>query len=222
MDGNGRWAGARHLPRLMGHRAGEANIRRVAISLTNYGVKYLTLYAFSTENWKRPKDEVDGLFEILLDTIDDEVDFAQKNNIRLCYLGHLDHVPAEVNRKTLEATEATKDNTKLTISFAFNYGGRADIITAIQQLITAGVPPQYVTESLLSEHLYTSMLPDPDLFIRTGGEMRLSNFLLWQTAYTELYFTSVLWPDFDETEVEKALLVYSHRQRRFGGLDAQG
>jgi undecaprenyl diphosphate synthase len=218
MDGNGRWAKQRGLPRLAGHREGIINVHRVVEILLEYGVKYLTLYIFSTENWKRPKIEVEGIFHILTERIDGEVEFAQQRNIRICHLGKLDELPLEMKNKIKHALELTKSNKAMTVSLALNYGGRSEIIEAVQHLNRDGIPAKNIDETLFSQYLHTTGIPDPDLIIRTGGEMRLSNFLLWQAAYAELYFTNVLWPDFNRHEVDKALEAYGRRQRRFGSV----
>ena len=218
MDGNGRWAKQRGIPRHMGHRAGTENIRTVVETFADYQVKYLTLYAFSTETWKRPRSEIQGLMRILSEKIDQEIDSLHKNGARLLHLGRLDRLPEKLREKIHRAIELTKNNTKITLSIAFDYGGRIEILTALQRIIEEGVSPQELNETLFGNYLYTASLPDPDLIIRTGGEIRLSNFLLWQSAYSELYFTPVLWPDFGREEIEKALLAYSVRERRFGGL----
>lgn len=222
MDGNGRWAQSRDLPRLAGHRAGTENIRRIIRTFGNHGVKYLTLYAFSTENWNRPEEEVQGLFQILADVIDREAENLHKEGIRLRHLGDLEGLPEELKKKVLGAIERTKDNSQMTLNIAFNYGGRADILYAVRQLIEKGIKPEDIDEATFTRHLYTNGTPDPDLVIRTADEMRLSNFLIWQSAYSEYYATPIYWPDFDEEEVIKALTAYSQRERRFGGLVPNG
>jgi len=218
MDGNGRWAKRRGLPRLLGHKAGGDNIHRVVEFCLNQGIKYLTLYAFSTENWKRALDEVTGIFNILTHVIDREMKYFHQAKVKLKHLGRLDRVPQELQQKIKEAIELTKDNTRLTLCICLDYGGRAEIVEAVRRLMAQGIPPQSIDEALVAQYLYTEGIPDPDLIIRTGGEMRLSNFLLWQAAYAELYFTPTLWPDLGEKEMEEALLNYRERQRRFGGL----
>ncbi len=222
MDGNGRWAKQRGLPRLAGHWKGEINAHRVVEILLGYGIKYVTLYVFSTENWGRPDDEVKGIFQVLLDRIDAELEFSQRKGIKLCHLGKLDGLPSKVRRKIEHAVEMTRDNEAMTVSLAINYGGRDEIIKAVQCLMRDGIPAENVNESLFSQYLYTNGIPDPDLIIRTGGEMRLSNFLLWQAAYAEFYSTQVLWPDFDRDEIDKALIAYKERQRRFGDVVPSG
>ena len=218
MDGNGRWAKRRGLSRLAGHRAGTENIRRLIQRFADYGVKYLTLYAFSTENWARPKWEVRGLMDIFRHVIKRETRHLHKNGIRLTHIGHLDGLSPRLQRQVLDAIELTKGNTRMTLCLAFNYGGRAEILNAIRRLIKDGVSPEAVDETLFASYLYTARVPDPDLIIRTAGEMRVSNFLLWQGAYAEFYSTPVCWPDFDVADIDKALLAYSQRKRRFGGL----
>lgn len=208
--------------RIAGHRAGADNINRVVLGFAEYGIKYLTLYAFSTENWSRPKGEVRGLLHILSEVIDHEIEFFHQNGIRLCHLGRLDGLSQRLQRKVKHATELTKSNLRMTLNLAFNYGGRGEILDAVRRIVAEGVPQQGVNEALLSSYLYTKGLPDPDLIIRTGGEMRLSNFLIWQAAYSEYYSTPTLWPDFDKEEIENALIAYSQRERRFGGLKLRG
>jgi len=222
MDGNGRWAEKRGLPRLLGHRAGTDNVRRVVESFDRYQVKYLTLYAFSTENWRRPGVEVSGLLRILAQMIDRETQALHKKNVRLSHLGRLDDLAPELQGKVHKALELTKNNTGMTLSIAFDYGGRAEILDAVRCIIEDGIPSEDITESLFNGYLYTADVPEPDLIIRTGGEMRVSNFLIWQAAYSEFYSTPTLWPDFGEKDIEKALVAYSRRERRFGGLKAEG
>ncbi len=218
MDGNGRWAKQRGLPRLEGHKAGVKNLRSTTKCLNEYQIKYVTLYGFSTENWNRPEDEVRGLLQLLEERIDREALELHRQGIRIRHLGQLDELTRSVQSALNRAIELTKNNTGMTLSFAFNYGGRVEILDAIRHIIAEGVLPQNIDEKLFNSYLYTAGLPDVDLVIRTGGELRLSNFLIWQSAYSEYYFTEVLWPDFDKKEVKKALLAYSQRQRRFGGL----
>ncbi len=219
MDGNGRWAEQRRLPRFEGHRAGAGNARQVIEVFAHHRVKYLTLYAFSTENWSRPKGEIRALLRLLGEVIDRETQPLHKNGIRLCHIGNLEVLLPRLRRRIQKAVELTKDNTAMTLNIAFNYGGRTEILDAVCRLVADGIPPQSIDEALFGKYLYTADLPDPDLVIRTAGEMRLSNFLLWQTAYSEYYFTPTLWPDFSKEEIERALIAYSQRQRRFGGLE---
>jgi undecaprenyl diphosphate synthase len=216
MDGNGRWARQRGLPRIAGHRAGTENLRRVLRAAVEFGIEFLTIYAFSTENWGRPESEVQGLLSILRRMIDREVPRLHEQGVRLQHLGRLERIPPELEKGVREATELTKDNDRLVLNVAFNYGGRAEIIDAMRRIISDGVPPERVDEALVDSYLYTAGQPDPDLVIRTSGEMRLSNFLIWQAAYAEFYTTPTLWPDFDKDELYKALKDFNQRERRFG------
>jgi undecaprenyl diphosphate synthase len=216
MDGNGRWARERGLSRQAGHRAGTENIRRIIEHCGRRGVKHLTLYAFSTENWSRPKREVSGLMQILGRVINRELKHLHENGVRLVHIGRLDGLSPKLQKQVLDAMELTKDNDRMTVAVAFNYGGRTEILDAIRRIMKDGVPPEDVDEELLSRYLYTAGLPDPDLIIRTAGEERISNFLIWQAAYAELYFTDVYWPDFGQEEIDEALRAYSRRRRRFG------
>ena len=218
MDGNGRWAARRSLPRLAGHRAGTENLRRVIERFADYGVSALTLYAFSTENWSRPRREVRGLMRILSMVIERETEHLHKNGIRLLHIGDLSALDARLRRQVLEAIALTKDNRRMTLIIAFNYGGRAEIVEAVRRIVASGLPAERIDEALFASYLSTATLPDPDLIIRTAGEMRLSNFLLWQGAYAEFCSSPVFWPDFDIDEIDEALLAYSQRKRRFGGL----
>ncbi|NMC79918.1 MAG: isoprenyl transferase [Chloroflexi bacterium] len=218
MDGNGRWARARGLPRVAGHRAGTENLRRVITSCVEFGVKYLTIFAFSTENWGRPQEEVRGLMTILVDVIDKELAELHQEGVQLRHIGHLDRLDANVSQKILHAIGLTRNNDRLILNLAFNYGGRDEIVCAIRQIITDGVKADEVTEELFSRYLFTAGTPDPDLIIRTSGEMRFSNFLIWQAAYAEWYVTPTLWPDFDREELWQAIQVYGQRDRRFGRL----
>jgi len=216
MDGNGRWAKQRGLPRLAGHKAGGENIRPVAKGFADRGVEYLSLYAFSTENWNRPRAEVAGLLTLLSKKIDQETQALHRENIRLVHLGRKDRMSERLKKKVEAAVALTGNNTGLTLCLAFDYGGRDEIVRAVRRIADAGIGGDRIDESLFARHLYLPDVPDPDLLIRTGGECRISNFLLWQTAYSELYFTPVLWPDFGEREIEQALAEYSQRLRRFG------
>jgi undecaprenyl diphosphate synthase len=221
MDGNGRWAKSRGLPRLAGHQAGTENLRRVIKGCVEFGVKYLTIYAFSTENWGRPKEEVDGLLSIVESVIEKELAELHKEGVQLRHIGRLDRLSDGLRSKVEAAIELTKNNNRLTVVIAFNYGGRDELVHAMEEMIRAGVKPEEVTEKLVSEYLFTKDIPDPDLVVRTSGEMRLSNFLIWQAAYSELYVTPVYWPDFDRDELKKALESYCQRSRRFGGLSPE-
>ena len=218
MDGNGRWAKKRGLPRLAGHRAGTENLRRVIRACVEFGIKYLTIYAFSTENWGRPNDEVEGLMQILEEVIDEELQELHQEGVRLKHIGRLERLEPTLREKVKKSVELTKHDTRLTLSIAWNYGGRDEIICAISQMIKDGVKPEEVTSDLVSSYLFTAGIPDPDLIIRTSGEMRISNFLIWQSSYSEWYVTQTLWPDFGREELYKALISYSQRDRRFGGL----
>jgi undecaprenyl diphosphate synthase len=218
MDGNGRWARERGLPRLGGHKAGTEILRKVVRTFAEKGVKYLTIFAFSTENWSRPEEEVEGLWRILAGVVDRETATLREYGIRLRHLGRRDRISPRLLASIDQAVALTKDNDRLTLSVALDYGGRGEIIEAVRSLLAAGVRPGDLTEEVFSARLYTAGLPDPDLVIRTAGEMRMSNFLIWQSAYAEFYVTSTYWPDFDQDEIEKALAAYSLRQRRFGGV----
>jgi undecaprenyl diphosphate synthase len=218
MDGNGRWALARGLPRLLGHRAGTENLRRIITACVEFGVKYLTIYAFSTENWGRPREEVEGLMNILEDVIDRELAELNQEGVKLRHIGRLERLDPKLQEKVMDAIELTKHNERLVLNVAFNYGGRDEIINAIQKMIKDGVKVEEVTSDLVSQYLYTAGVPDPDLIIRTSGELRVSNFLIWQGAYSEWYVTSVYWPDFNKDEFRKALDTFAKRDRRYGGL----
>jgi undecaprenyl diphosphate synthase len=218
MDGNGRWAQKRGLPRLEGHQAGVENLRSAISYFAKLKLKYLTLYGFSTENWKRPKAEIEGLLNLLQEAIDKETLELHKNGIRIRHLGRREKLPVGLQQAITRAVELTKNNKGMTVSFAFDYGGRAEILDAVRKIMNEGIPPQKIDEQLFDSYLYTAGLPEVDLVIRTAGELRISNFLIWQTAYSEYYFAEVFWPDFDSKEIDKALLAYSQRQRRFGAL----
>jgi undecaprenyl diphosphate synthase len=217
-DGNGRWAEKRGLPRLSGHKVGAENMHRMINYLNEYPIKYVTLYGFSTENWTRPEEEVSGLFQILSDFITGTAEEIHKKRMRLLHIGRLVQLPPELQKTINEAVQLTKNNTGMTVNVAFNYGSRAEIVDAVREIIDKGVSSEDVTEEMIDNHLYTAGLPDVDLFIRSGDEMRMSNFLIWQTTYSEYYFTKVLWPDVGTKDIDKALLAYSQRKRRFGGL----
>jgi undecaprenyl diphosphate synthase len=216
MDGNGRWAKARNLPRLAGHRAGTENLRRILWACVEFGIKTLTIWAFSTENWRRPQEEVHGLMDILEQVIDRELAELHKNGVRLRHLGRLEGIADHLQTKVRHAIEVTKDNDRITLNVAFNYGGKAEILDAVKRIIADGVRPEDVDENLFAGYLSTAGQPDPDMIIRTGNESRISNFMLWQGAYAEWYFTPILWPDFDKEELRKALDEYARRERRFG------
>ena len=216
MDGNGRWAKERGLPRLAGHRAGTENIRTIIEGCVEFGVQYLTLYAFSTENWRRPQPEVAGLMTILGEVIDRETRELHRNGVRLRHLGRLDGLPPRLQERVLYAVDLTRRNERLTVNVAFNYGGRAEIVEAARRMLRDGLSPDEVDERTFSSYLYTAGVPDPDLIVRTAGEMRLSNFLLWQAAYAEYWSTAAYWPDFGKEDFYRALCAYGQRQRRFG------
>jgi undecaprenyl diphosphate synthase len=217
MDGNGRWAQERGKSRLEGHRAGTENLRRTLESSVEFGVKMLTIYAFSTENWKRPPLEVRGLMSILENVIDKELQELHKNGVQLRHLGKLERIKPSLRKKVIRAIDLTKNNDRLILNVAFNYGGRDEIVQAVKNLMRDNVKPDHVTEDLLSRYMYTGTSPDPDLIIRTSGEFRTSNFLIWQAAYAEYYITPTYWPAFDKNEYYKALCEFSKRDRRYGG-----
>jgi undecaprenyl diphosphate synthase len=216
MDGNGRWALSRGLPRIAGHRAGTENLRRVIEACIEFGITYLTLYAFSTENWGRPEEEVQGLMQIVEDVIDRELQELHDQGVQLRHIGRLDRINPILRDKVIHAVEFTKENKRLVLNIAFNYGGRDEIVCAIQRMIEDGVKAEEVTDELVSQYLFTEGVPDPDLIIRTSGELRGSNFLIWQGAYCEWYFTPTYWPDFDKEQLRLALEEFSHRERRYG------
>lgn len=216
MDGNGRWALKRGLSRVEGHKAGTENLREIIKACVEFGIQYLTIYAFSTENWGRPVDEVDGLMHILEDVIDQEFDELNQQGVKLVHIGRLERLEPGLQEKVQRSIEKTKSNTKLTVCIAWNYGGRDEIVCAIKDIIRSGFKPEEICDDVVSQHLFTAGIPDPDLIIRTSGEMRISNFLIWQSAYAEWFFTPTLWPDFNRDELRKALFEFSHRERRYG------
>lgn len=218
MDGNGRWAKEHGLPRLGGHRAGTENIRRVIEIISDFKIEYLTLYAFSTENWNRPPSEVKGLIGLMGQVIEKETRALHEKGARIRHLGTLEGLNPKLQNSVRKALELTRNNKRITVCIAFNYGGRAEILEAVRRLLRQGANPDALNEEIFSAHLYSAGMPDPDLIIRTGGEMRLSNFLLWQSAYSEYYSVHTYWPDFGRDDIEKALIAYSQRERRFGGL----
>lgn len=224
MDGNGRWATERGKDRSFGHQAGVETVRRITSECTRLGVKYLTLYTFSTENWNRPEAEVSALMGLVLANLEDEI--FQKNNVRFRVIGDVKRLPVEVQQKLRETEEHTKNNTAMTMVVALSYSSRWEITQAVKNIIeeqknSADFSVDDITEKMLSEHMQTSFMPDPDLLIRTGGELRISNYLLWQIAYSELYFCDTYWPDFKEEDLHKAIADYQNRQRRFGKTEAQ-
>jgi len=218
MDGNGRWAESRARDRIEGHRAGADNIRTVIERFAAHGVEMLTLFAFSTENWGRPASEVDAIMGLASRFISRHLDALDDEGVRLRHIGDLDGLPPGLRRSVLAAVERTARNSRIHVNVAFNYGGREEILDAVRRIMADGVLPERLDEALFASYLYTADMPEPDLVIRTAGEVRLSNFLLWQSAYAEYYGTAVYWPDFDAEEIERALLDYSQRQRRFGGV----
>jgi undecaprenyl diphosphate synthase len=220
MDGNGRWARARGLPRLAGHRAGTENLRPILRACAEFGIEILTIWAFSTENWRRPEDEVKGLLRILQQMIRRELKELHKEGVQLRHLGRLDRLPERLRRQVLDAIELTRHNQQIVLNVAFDYGGREEIVQAVQRVIRDGIPADMVDEALLCRYMYTAGQPDPDLIIRTSGELRTSGFMLWQSAYSEYYITPTFWPDFRREELYQALLAYSQRDRRYGGVKA--
>jgi undecaprenyl diphosphate synthase len=221
MDGNGRWATERGLSRNAGHRAGTENIRRIIQAFGERGVEVLTLYAFSTENWSRPRREVNALIRLIPRVVNREVKELHKRGVKLVHIGSLEPLSPDLRAKVEDAIALTKDNNRMTVALAFNYGGRAEIVEAARRIVASGVKPDDIDESVFASHLFTAGLPEPDLIIRTGGEARISNFLLWQAAYAEFYATETYWPDFDEGEIDRALDAYTRRERRFGGVEAR-
>jgi len=221
MDGNGRWARARGLPRVAGHRAGTRNLRPILKAAVEFGIDILTVYAFSTENWERPETEVRHLLGLIERMIETELDNLHENGVRIRHLGRIQGIPDGLVNKIRHAEEHTRHNTRLALNVAFNYGGRAEIVDAVRAIVSAGIAPERIDEEAIQAHLTTQGLPDPDFIIRTGGDLRLSNFLIWQAAYAEIYCTPVYWPDFSRDELYRALIDYSQRERRFGRLDAQ-
>ena len=218
MDGNGRWATQRGLPRLAGHRAGTKNLRLVIRAAAKAGIKHLTFYAFSTENWSRPEDEVGGLMGLLGEFIETETPELHKEGARLLHIGHLEHLEPKLSQKIENAIELTKNNTRIDVILAFSYGGRDEIVNAVKKIVAAGTSAEEIDQQTLSENMFTAGIPDPDLIIRTSGEQRTSNFLTWQSVYSEWAFPEVLWPDFDEAALNQVLEDYAKRDRRFGGL----
>jgi undecaprenyl diphosphate synthase len=219
MDGNGRWAKQRGLPRLAGHRAGTENLRRIIRECAEQGVRYLTLYAFSTENWTRPSAEVSGLMLLLGEYINRETENLHREGAQIRHIGRMSGVNEQLQRKIRDAVALTRENTRITVAVAFNYGGRADIVDAVREIMARGYTADEVTEELIAEQLSTSGMPDPDMIIRTAGEWRLSNFLVWQAAYSEYWTTPIFWPDFGPEQLRDAIIDYGRRERRFGGLN---
>ena len=220
MDGNGRWAVTQGLERLAGHRAGTENIRPIIEGCVELGIEILTLYAFSTENWRRPEPEIHGLFDILADVIDRETEDLHRNGVRLRHIGRLEGLPQTLQDRVRYAVTLTQLNTRLTVNVAFNYGGRDEIVEAARRMLRDGIRPEDLDEKTFSSYLFTGGMRDPDLIIRTAGEMRLSNFLIWQAAYAEYWSTPLYWPDFGKSDLERAVREFSGRDRRFGSLTA--
>ena len=225
MDGNGRWAKRRNQPRVFGHRQGAKSVRKVVEATARLGINNLTLYAFSTENWNRPKHEIKTLMKLLVNALKNELGLMMKNNIRLNAIGHTDMMPTNVQQELQEVLDETKENTGLVLTLALSYGARQEILRAVQEISHKVknniISVENVDDNIINKHLYTQNLPDVDLLIRTSGEVRISNFLLWQIAYAELYFTDELWPDFNETSLHKAIADYQKRERRFGKTSEQ-
>lgn len=222
MDGNGRWATRRGLPRMFGHKAGVDALRRVVECATDEHVPMLSVYAFSTENWGRPQDEVSGLMRLFWEVIQSDLDRLDRNGVRLRHIGRMEGLSSDIQEAIQRSIEVTKHNTKLALNVCFNYGGRMEVVDAVRQIVADGLAPEMITEEVISRYLYTKNLPDPDLVIRTASEMRLSNFLIWQAAYSEYYATETLWPDFTREDFINALNAYSQRQRRFGKVASAG
>ena len=218
MDGNGRWAKQRGLPRIAGHEAGTENIRRITTRAAEIGIEYLTLWAFSTENWRRPRDEVEGILRILAAAIDSETEELHRQGARLNHIGSLDGLEPSLRASIEQAVALTSGNSTITLTLAFNYGGRAEVVRAVRSIVMSGIAPDAITEETIDAHLYTHDMPDPDLVIRTSGEYRTSNFLIWQGAYSEYHFTNVLWPDFGPDDLDIAVADFAGRERRFGGI----
>jgi undecaprenyl diphosphate synthase len=218
MDGNGRWAKKRGLARLLGHREGYKTLRGVLLNASELGIRYLTVYAFSAENWRRPEDEVKGLMKLIEQAARDELRLMHQNGVRVQVAGRIDGVPEGLRKALEQGIETTKDNTGITFTLAINYGGRAEMVDAVKKIVAQGIPAEAIDEETMSANLYNPTHPDPDLMIRTAGEMRWSNFLLWQAAYTELYVTDVTWPEFGEKELLDAVITYQKRTRKFGAV----
>lgn len=219
MDGNGRWAKKRHLPRIEGHRAGSKSVQEVVETSARIGIKYLTLYAFSKENWKRPKREISMLWRLLEDYLKREDKVLVNNNLRLKVIGQMEEIPTEVQGELRRVEELTKNNTQMTVILALNYGGRAEIVDAVKKImVDRNIEPESLTEKMFSSYLYTSGIPDPDLLIRTSGELRISNFLLWEIAYSEIWITPAFWPDFRKKHILQAVIEFQKRERRFGDI----
>lgn len=218
MDGNGRWARRKGLGRLLGHREGYKALRKALLAASDMGIRYLTVYAFSAENWRRPEDEVSGIMKLIESAVRDEIRQMHTNNVRMGISGRIDEVPSGLRRTIEQGIESTRNNTGITFTLAVNYGGRAEIVDAVKAIVASGVPAESITEETIAAHLYNPAHPEPDLMIRTAGEMRWSNFLIWQSAYCELVVTNVTWPEFDETTLFEAVKTYQSRTRKFGAV----
>jgi len=219
MDGNGRWAKKRHLPRIEGHRAGSKSVKEVVETSARLGIKYLTLYAFSKENWKRPKKEISTLWRLLEDYLKREDKVLVKNNLQLKVIGQIEEIPAHVRSELNRVEELTKNNTRMAVILALNYGGRAEIVDAVKKImVDKNIGPESINEETFASYLYTAEIPDPDLLIRTSGELRISNFLLWEIAYSEIWFTEAFWPDFRKKHILQAIVDFQKRERRFGDI----
>jgi undecaprenyl diphosphate synthase len=216
MDGNGRWAAKRGLPRVAGHERGTDNIRRITETAGEIGIKYLTLWAFSTENWQRPPEEIQGIMRVLGEALERETLELHRQGAQLRHIGSLEGLDPDLRQSVLDAIELTRNNDKLVLTLAFDYGGRQELVHAVREIVAEGIPPEAIDEQTIASHLFTRDLPDPDLIIRTSGEVRTSNFLIWQAAYAEWYFSPVLWPDFGPEDLRAAVLDFSRRERRFG------
>jgi undecaprenyl diphosphate synthase len=220
MDGNGRWAQKRYMPRIFGHKAGVDALVRTVLNCADRGIEYLTVYAFSSENWRRPSDEVSGLMSLVLVAVAKYLNKLAEHGVRIRIVGDRSCVSDKVRAAWNQAETSTQDNRRITLSVAFNYGGRWDVVQACQQALRDGLRPDELDEARLNQYMALSYAPDPDLFIRTGGELRISNFLIWQSAYSELVFTECFWPDFDAAQLDMALKAYAQRERRFGGVES--
>lgn len=218
MDGNGRWARRKGLGRLLGHREGYRTLRGILLAASELGVRYLTVYAFSAENWRRPEDEVRGLMKLIEQAARDELRLMHQNNVRVHVAGRIDEVPEGLRQALIHGIETTKNNTGITFTLAINYGGRTELVDAVRSMVAGGIRPEDVTEEAIAQHLYNPDHPDPDLMIRTAGEMRWSNFLIWQSAYCELVVTDVTWPEFTPDEMLKAIATFQQRTRKFGAV----
>ena len=221
MDGNGRWAQKQNLPRIAGHEVGVQRIQGILETLAPLGVKFVTLYAFSTENWARPQDEVDGIMDVFSEAVASQTEDLHKQNVRIVHVGKTENLSSGLRDAVVDAQRLTADNTRITLNIAFDYGGRAEILEAARRIIKDGINPDSIDEELFSQYLFTAHCPDPDLIIRTGGEQRISNFLLWQSAYSEMHYTSTLWPDLDAAELVQVLETFGSRRRRYGALNPE-